>query len=260
MVQRKDVSTDEIVRLYQSGLIGREIAEKLECSVALVQQRLFRAGIKMRPSNDRITAQVDKTVLKEMYWDKEMHPAKIGKVFGIHKNTVIKKMLEFGIEFRTKSEARLGKLNPLFGIGHTDETRQKMSDVVFDGSKDITSSHNNIYGKRVEYKDCKFRSRWEYGFALHLDRLGIEWEYETRRIKYLYGGIYRTYVPDFFLPSGLAKSIPCYVEIKGFCDAAAEQKIEAIKRQINNLVILYRDDLIELELIDASGRLLIGET
>jgi len=145
MVQRKDVSTEKIVELYQKGLIGREIAETLECSVSLVQQRLAKAGIKMRPSNERITVQVDKATLEKLYWDKKMHSRQIGEKLGIHGGTVIKKMLEFGIPMRTKSEARLGKMNPLYGVGHTLETKQKMSQAFLDGRRRVP--FQNQYGE-----------------------------------------------------------------------------------------------------------------
>ena len=257
MVQRKDIKTEDIVELYESGLIGKEIAEQLGCSISLVQTRLGATGVKMRASNARKTLEVDKHILKEMYWDKKMHPVEIGRILGIHKNTVTKKMREFGISLRTKSEARIKELNPIYGVGHTVKTREKMSEVVFNGQKNMTVSSNNRYGCSVEYKGNVFRSRWEYGFAKHLDDHGIDWEYEPVRLTYFHTGIKKTYIPDFYLPKGFLKSAPCYVEIKGFCDDLGKSKLSSIKSQIDNLIVLYREDLIQLGIIDTSGKVII---
>ena len=51
MVQRKDIKTEDIVRLYEAGAVGKEIAQELGCSVSLVQQRLRTAGVDMRPES-----------------------------------------------------------------------------------------------------------------------------------------------------------------------------------------------------------------
>lgn len=259
MVQRKDITTEEIVRLYQSGLIGREIAEKLGCSVALVQQRLAKAGIKMRPSNDRITVPIDKTVLKEMYWDKQMHPAEIGKVFGIHKITVHKKMKEFGIKTRSKSEARKGKMNPLFHVGHSLETRQKMSDLFLDGRRKV--SLTNQYGTPTLYKGTLYRSTWEAGVAFHLDTQKVTYFYEYNSFKYPdVGGIRRTYTPDFYLPEGLSKSTPSYIEVKGSFRDRDQYKIDHCVREHGILVLMWdMPVLIELGIINTAGKIIIGE-
>ena len=255
MVQRKDVKTEDIVRLYHSGLIGREIAEELDCSVPLVQQRLAKAGIKMRPSNDRIIVPIDETVLKEMYWDRQMHPAEIGKELGIHKNTVHKKMREFGISTRSKSEARRGHLNPLFGVGHTKATREKMSNMFLTGERSLDAIKANQFGKKMEYKGIVFRSSWEYGFALLLEFNGVPWSYEPQRLSYRFKGLKKTYIPDFYLPEGWGDGKSLYVEIKGYGDKQEHYKLRAIRRSLKNLVVLYREDLIELGIIDSSGAL-----
>jgi len=258
MVQRKDINTEDIIGLYEGGLLGKEVAEQLGCSVSLVQTRLASAGVKMRGCNARKEVHIDKHVLKEMYWDKKMHPVEIGKILGAHKNTVTKKMREFGIPLRTKSEARIKELNPIYGVGHSEETKNLMSDVVFNGKKNLSVSSRNPYGTRVDYKGEVFRSKWEYGFAVYLDSLGIVWEYEKYRFKYIHNGKTRTYVSDFYLPQGFLSKIPCLVEIKGFCDEEGRSKLNSIKAQIDNLIVLYRDDLIRLGIIDTSGKVIIG--
>jgi hypothetical protein len=258
MVQRKDIKTEDIVRLYQSGLIGREIAEKLSCSVPLVQQRLAKAGIKMRPSNDRITVPIDKTVLKEMYWDKQMHPAEIGKAFGVHKMTITKKMLEFGVPFRTKSEARKGDLNPIFHVGHSLETRQKMSDLFLDGRRKV--SLTNQYGTPTLYKGILYRSSWEAGAAFYLDDKKVPYFYEYNSFKYPdVGGIRRTYTPDFYLPEGLTGEGSSYIEVKGSFRERDQSKIDHCIREHGIKVLMWDTPvLIELGIINTAGKIIIG--
>lgn len=258
MVVRKDISTEEIVELYQRGLIGREIAEKLECSISLVQQRLAKAGIKMRDCNSRRTIDVDPNVLKEMYWDKKMHPREIGAILGMHKNTVAKKMREFDIPLRTKSEARIKELNPIYGIGHSKATKEKMSALFVTGERNLDAIKNNQYGKRVKYAGEVFRSSWEYGFALFLDNHNVPWEYEPHRIGYKFKGQRRTYIPDFYLPKGLNSGYPTYVEIKGYSAKKDRYKLVAIKRKLPNLVIYRRQDLLKLGIIDQSGKVIVS--
>ena len=155
-----------------------------------------------------------------------------------------------------RSQARKGALNPLYGIGHTIATRQKMSDVVYDGTKDLSISHLNPYGKKIKAYGRTFRSSWEFGFASYLNEQGIEWLYEKHRLRYFHKGIERTYVPDFYLPRGFIGKLPCFVEVKGFCDENGKDKLAAIKASVKNLVVLYREDLIELGIIDSSGKAL----
>lgn len=257
MVQRKDISTEDIIGLYQSGLIGREIATKLGCSIALVQQRLAKAGIKMRPSNERITVSIDKETIRKMYWDEKRHPRQIGEVFEVHKNTIIKKMLEFGIPFRTKADARLGDLNPIFGVGHSKKTKEKMSELFLTGERSLKPIKNNRFGKNVVYGGITFRSAWEYGFAVWLDKKKIPWEYEPHRLSYHYKRQKRTYIPDFYLPKGLYNAQPVYVEIKGFAATEEKYKIRSLKAQMSNLLVMYREDLVKLGIIDTSGKVTI---
>ncbi len=259
MVQRKDIKTEDVVALYDGGLIGREIAEELRCSVSLVQTRLASAGVKIRPCNARKEIYIDKHVLKEMYWDKKMHPVEIGKTLGVHKNTVTKKMREFGIPLRTKSESRIKELNPIYGVGHSKKTREKMSNLFLTGERDLEAIKNNQYGKRVEYGGEVFRSSWEYGFAVFLDNNSIPWDYEPHRLSYRFKGQKRVYIPDFYLTKGFNSGIPIYVEIKGYGAKKERYKIKALEAQIDNLTVLYRDDLIRLGIIGTSGKVIVGQ-
>ena len=73
----------------------------------------------------------------------------------------------------------------------------------------------------TRYKGYRFRSRLEARWAVFLDKLGVEWEYEPEGFSLEHMG---AYLPDFFLPStGWLKGDEfegAYLEIKpGYRDA-----------------------------------------
>lgn len=53
----------------------------------------------------------------------------------------------------------------------------------------------NRYGKRVNGK----RSKFEVSFSKLLDKLGIKYSYETKKISYVQPEVKRTYTPDFIV-------------------------------------------------------------
>lgn len=62
---------------------------------------------------------------------------------------------------------------------------------------------------QTTYKGYRFRSRLEARWAVFLDRLGIEWEYEIEGFRLQDG---TCYLPDFWLPSFCGFGM--YVEVK----------------------------------------------
>jgi len=194
-----------------------------------------------------------------MYWDKKMHPVDIGKILGIHKNTVTKKMREFGIPLRTKSEARIKELNPIYGVGHTVKTREKMSQLFLKGRRKV--SLTNQYGNPTKYKNVIYRSTWEAGAAFYLDCGKVPYIYEYKSFPYKDEfGIRKSYTPDFYLPKGLdSKSQACYVEVKGVFRDRDLYKIEQANK-IENVVIHLWDyeELQGLGVINSAGKVIIG--
>jgi len=67
-----------------------------------------------------------------------------------------------------------------------------------------------------------FRSGLEEKVADLMVDLGIDYEYETKKIPYT---IEHIYTPDFLLPNGI------YLECKGYWEASDRRKIKAVKQQ-----------------------------
>jgi hypothetical protein len=52
---RHDIATEDVIRLYQSGLSTRQVAKELGTSQLLVVQRLKRAGVKAHPQGRKVS-------------------------------------------------------------------------------------------------------------------------------------------------------------------------------------------------------------
>ena len=138
-----------------------------------------------------------------------MHPTDIGKKFGCTKMAIHHKLKQYGIPTRTKSQARKGKLNPIYGVGHTEKARKKMSEAFAKGRKIGFNTH---WGRGDHYDTPNqgrkwMRSGWEIKVADYLTSKGINWYYEYKWLKVDYGV---NYLPDFYLPDENR-----YIEVKG---------------------------------------------
>ena len=71
-----------------------------------------------------------------------------------------------------------------------------------------------------------FRSKLEEKVADLLVDLGVKYEYETTRVRYI---IQHVYTPDFVLPNGVV------LECKGYWEPADRRKIRAVKELNPNL-------------------------
>ena len=95
-----------------------------------------------------------------------------------------------------------------------------------------TASKKSLTAKQVGLK-YGFRSGLEERIAEQLDQLGVEYEYETLKLKYLKPATYHTYTPDFVLPNGII------VETKGRFLAPDRQKHILVKRHNPDLDIRF---------------------
>ncbi len=76
--------------------------------------------------------------------------------------------------------------------------------------------------KLVKHRQQKFRSKFERDTALSLQREGVNFEYETLRIKYKRLSVY---TPDFIFPNGVI------IEAKGYFKPSDRTKHILIKQQ-----------------------------
>lgn len=78
-----------------------------------------------------------------------------------------------------------------------------------------------------------YRSGLEVKVATKLQESGVEFGYETTKIKYVVPESVHTYTPDFTFPNGLI------VETKGYWDAADRKKHLLIKGQYPDLDLRF---------------------
>ena len=82
---------------------------------------------------------------------------------------------------------------------------------------------------KTEYRGTVFRSKLEAKYARAFDILGIAWTYEDRNFMFDDG---TCYAPDFYMPE-----IDTFFEVKGVIDSESEQKVKALARLGNRVVI-----------------------
>lgn len=242
-----DSKKNSIIRMYQSGMKQTEVAKHFGVSQTSISLRLRKWGVS-NPDGNRFIRKVDisKEELYNMYWNKEMHPDKIAKIFGCHKVAIHHALKRHGIKRRTKSEARMGKLNPIYGVGHTEETREKMSQAFVNGRK---VGYNTHWGKGSYYdtpnqRRVWMRSGWEVKTANYLTEKDIDWYYEY---KWLPVTESMSYLPDFYLPE-----FDCYIEVKGRKKDKNMEKFELAQKKYK--VLLWDgEELLKRGIINNSG-------
>ena len=237
---------DIIVCLYNEGMKQIEIAEEFGVSQTAISTRLRKWKVSNPDGNRFKRVDISKEELYDMYWNREMHPVDIGKIFGCSKMAIHQKMEAYGIPKRTKSEARRGKLNPIYGIGHTKEARRKMS-LAFENGRKI--GFNGYWGN---FDICdtpnqgvvKMRSGWEIKVADYLTSKNIDWFYE---VGWLEIDDTTRYLPDFYLPE-----LDVYIEVKGI---KKEEDMKKFFRAAEKYNILLWDgkELLKRDIVDNTG-------
>ncbi len=188
-----------------------------------------------------------KDVLYKLYWKEEKHPSEIAKEYNCSSQTVTRWLKNYTIPLRTKSEARMGKLNPIYGIGHTKEARKKMSQAFIEGRN--IGFHTN-WGKCSEYETpnqgiVTMRSGWEVKTANFLTHLNFNWLYEPETFR-LTNII--SYKPDFYLPSE-----NLYIEVKGRTLKQDKYKVVLFKKLGYNILLWDAEELLKRGIITSSG-------
>lgn len=242
-----DAKKDEILSYYNNGeKTQAEVAKHFETSVSSISTRLRKWGVSDSDANRRIRKNIPKDVLYDLYWNKEKHPREIASIFNCHLVTIHNRLKKYNIPVRTKSEARMGKLNPIYGVGHTKEAREKMSKSFVDGRR---MGYNTHWGKGAYYDTPNqgkkwMRSGWEVKVADYLTKNNIDWYYEY---KWLYVVIGVRYLPDFFIPEE-----DYYIEVKGRKKKRDMEKFELAKEKYN-ILLWDGEELLKRGIINNCG-------
>ena len=243
-----DSQKEEIIALYKEGKTYKELAIIFEVSPSVISTRMRSWGANNSDSNRFKRVLISRDSLYDMYWNKEMHPREISKIFGCSITTIHNNLKKYNIPTRTKSEARIGKLNPIYGVGHSIETRKKMSRAFVNGRK---IGLHSIWGKIVKYETpnqgvVTMRSTWEASTADYLTHNNFDWYYEVTTFKL---SELLSYRPDFYLPE-----LNLYIEVKGLLFDTDIKKIELFRSLGYILELWDKSVLLEKGIIDKYGR------
>ncbi len=116
-----EMDRETLEDLYVKQKMSMEgIAKKFDCNNTNILYWMRKFGIKRRPANQNYI-HIPKSVLKKLYWDKNLTSNQIAKKFGIkHGRTVRKKMIKYGLKTKTVSEALTKKFKHEFS-GNLEE-------------------------------------------------------------------------------------------------------------------------------------------
>lgn len=242
-----DEKKEDIIKLHrEEGWTNQQLANHYDVSTCAINTRLrkWKANVSDCNRNNRI--EMNKEDIRRFYWDEELHPSQIAKKYGCCKQTITNKMLGWGIPFRTKSQARKGKLNPIYDVGHSDEARAKMSQAFANGRK---MGYSTNWGKGSYYNTPSqgrvwMRSGWEVKVADYLTSLRLDWYYEY---EWLFIDDSIRYLPDFYIPS-----LNIYIEVKG--RKKEEDMFKFNKAKSKYTVLLWDgEELMKFGIIKTSG-------
>ena len=88
----------------------------------------------------------DRDWLYQKYWIEKLSSEEIAKIVGCNSSAVLRALRRLDIPRRTNSEAKKGKLHPLWGKHRTEETKKKMSNA-HKGKHGLKGNENPMFGK-----------------------------------------------------------------------------------------------------------------
>jgi len=126
-------------------------------------------------------------------------------------------------QFTSGERNHFGENNPMFGKHHSVESREQISRVrserIVNGDYASWFDKGNIFSIKMK-SDISYRSSWEKIAIEYLDKNEdiVGFLHEPFSLKYLFEGLEKNYIPDFFIEykSGIKKVIEikpkCFVE------------------------------------------------
>lgn len=130
-MHKLSINTGNIVRMYESGLNMREIAEKLGVSKSFIFTQLKSVGASIRDTRIALPT----SVIVDQYLS-GVSELKIAKSFGVSRNVIRRYLIEANVDVRCRSEAEKLKWSQM-----TDEQR----------SAQVEAAHQAIREKPPEF-------------------------------------------------------------------------------------------------------------
>lgn len=144
---------EDLRKLYwQDQKTSRQIAKTYGVHHITVLKWLTTYGIPRRHYRKR-KANFSKTDLTYLYCDLGLTQKEIGKKYGVVQAMVSRRMLEWGIKTRSRSELVSGIHNPFYGKKHTEEEKEKERNSIY--HRNLAGSKNPFYGKHHSEETLK---------------------------------------------------------------------------------------------------------
>lgn len=144
MPARIDLDPEEIRRLYQDeGLLQREIAVKLDCSVGLIQRHMKEHNI---PRTRNLKLNLDPELIRKLYWDENLTLKETASRLGCHRLILLEYMTDYNIPRR-----RGGKVTVKISPEELRELYQDKNLSMYEIAKFFNVSQGSVLRKMIAY-------------------------------------------------------------------------------------------------------------
>lgn len=139
-----------------------------------------------------------------------------------------------------EARAKIIANNKIVNANMSEASKEKRRKTIADRVKN--GEWHTSLAKRMHYryKGVDMHGKWEYNYAVWLDKNQIKWEKCKESFEYEFDGKQRRYTPDFYL-----KESDTYIEIKGYKTEKDEAKWNQFPKH-RKLKVLMEKDLISL--------------
>jgi hypothetical protein len=192
----------------------------------------------MREKNAHLKKLPSLEQVKKDYFEDGLPLSKVAKKYGCSAGSVRMLFKKHGVDIRSCSESQQGERNPMFGVNHTKETREKMSGAYRDEVRDI--HHQFGRGNPEEVKTPlqgrkMVRSSWEAAVCRYFNHNNIKYLYEPQFFEMVINDEKHVYKPDFLvMPEGKDEY---YLEVKGMWKDLYHEKVDGLRKLGHKVVV-----------------------
>jgi hypothetical protein len=237
IANKKDINIIELIEYFENHTLD-ECGDKFGCSKITIKRRLKAAGIDTSRHNHSYLATQkykDSVKLKPSdhlvighYIKENLDTKTIAELYGLHYNTIRSIVRRLGIKKSQSmvSKSMMSRHLAKHGVNHPAQRPDVLK-------------KTSISLNKAAYKEHEFKSITELGYALYLDKNGIEWYYEEMRCPYvdMLNGNRRIYVIDFTIIIGEEAH---WVEVKPNNDMIPDDKRIYASRRAEEAGVVYR--------------------
>jgi len=232
-----DIPIHELAKYFEVHSL-KECAVKFNCSPITIKRKLKIAGYNTSIHNhsdlakkkyaETVKEKPNDDIVRKLYLEDNLDTKTIAEMWGLHFNTIRNIVRRLKLQkSRTKISSSMMQRHLLkHGVRHPAQRPEVIK-------------KTSISLNKASYRGNCFKSITELGFALYLDKKGIEWHYEEMRIPYvdmLYGK-QRIYVIDFTV---VDNNNIYWIEIKPNNEMIPDDKRIYASRRAEEAGVTYR--------------------